>query len=65
MLLAFVSDILVAMAHVSTFLTAEQLENPYTVDHESKNVDADFAWETVEKIDGQVSGAQSRKRKAE
>ena len=65
MLLAFVSDVLVAMAHVFPFLTAEQLENPYTVNHESKNVNANFAQETVGKIDRQVLGAQSQKRKAE
>ena len=43
------------MARVSTFLTAEELEDPYTVDYESKNavqVDADFAWETVGRTDG-------------
>ncbi|KAF8962130.1 multidrug resistance-associated ABC transporter [Flammula alnicola] len=48
--LAALSDALVALGRISTFLTSEDLPEPYPVDHKSPvavQVDGDFVWETV------------------
>ncbi|PPQ81812.1 hypothetical protein CVT25_013648 [Psilocybe cyanescens] len=44
------SDALVALGRIGTFLTSEDLPEPYPIDADSKaavEVDGDFAWETV------------------
>ncbi|KAE9399630.1 multidrug resistance-associated ABC transporter [Gymnopus androsaceus JB14] len=53
--LSALSDFLVAMGRIGKFLTAEELAEPYTIDHDvnRKNaveVDGDFSWETAGKI---------------
>jgi ABC-type multidrug transport system fused ATPase/permease subunit len=48
--LASMSDATVALNRISSFLTAEELAEPYTIDYEHKNavdVDGDFTWEEV------------------
>ena len=50
LVLASLSDAVVALQRVGTFLIAEELADPYTVDPESKwgvEVDGDFTWETA------------------
>ncbi|KAF7982734.1 hypothetical protein HWV62_26606 [Athelia sp. TMB] len=50
LVLASLSDAVVALQRVGTFLTAEELAEPYTIDPESKwgvEVDGDFTWETA------------------
>ena len=47
------ADALVALGRVGKYLMAEELEEPYTVDYESKDalkVDGDFTWETAGKV---------------
>ncbi|KAH9476201.1 ABC-type transporter cicA [Psilocybe cubensis] len=44
------SDALVALGRIGTFLTSEDLPEPYPIDSDAKaaiEVDGDFAWETV------------------
>ncbi len=48
------ADAAVALGRISSFLTAEELAEPYTIDTESKlaiDVDGDFQWETAYKSD--------------
>ncbi|KIM43822.1 hypothetical protein M413DRAFT_434825 [Hebeloma cylindrosporum] len=48
--LSALSDALVALGRISTFLVSEDLPEPYPVDHASSaevQVDGDFVWETV------------------
>ncbi|KAL0575422.1 hypothetical protein V5O48_006538, partial [Marasmius crinis-equi] len=49
------SDALVALRRIGSFLTAEELDEPYEVDAKTSyaiQVDGDFTWETVSKPDG-------------
>lgn len=53
-MLSSVSDALVALGRIGTFLTADELEDPYLIDESSDNkwalsVDGCFTWETVGK----------------
>lgn len=53
-MLSSVSDALVALGRIGTFLTADELEDPYLIDEGSDNkwalsVDGSFTWETVGK----------------
>lgn len=55
------SDAVVALGRISKFLLAEELEEPYAIDDESKwavNADATFAWETVGKPSSGPSGGK-------
>ncbi|KAH9919495.1 multidrug resistance-associated ABC transporter [Epithele typhae] len=75
LVLASVTDALVALGRISKFLRAEELEVPYLVDNDAADaiaVDGDFTWETVRKASdespkfghgrsGQRSGKGSRK----
>ncbi|KAK7454037.1 hypothetical protein VKT23_011548 [Stygiomarasmius scandens] len=48
------SDALVALGRIQSFLAAEELAEPYKVDYELKHaveVDGDFTWETAGKIE--------------
>ncbi|KAF9019789.1 multidrug resistance-associated ABC transporter [Hymenopellis radicata] len=48
--LAFLSDAMVAFGRISTFLTAEELANAYSIEEESKHavrVDGNFTWESA------------------
>ncbi|RPD65442.1 multidrug resistance-associated ABC transporter [Lentinus tigrinus ALCF2SS1-7] len=52
LVLAATTDALVALRRISTFLRAEELAMPYTIDPSSDialNVDGDFTWEEVRK----------------
>ncbi|KAH9950728.1 multidrug resistance-associated ABC transporter [Amylocystis lapponica] len=52
MVMAAATDAVVALRRISGFLVSEELEEPYSVDAESKHaisVDGDFAWETAGK----------------
>ena len=54
-MLASATDALVALRRISTFLRAEELAVPYSVDAgagAAVAVDGDFTWETVRKDDG-------------
>ncbi|KAJ3537700.1 hypothetical protein NM688_g6639 [Phlebia brevispora] len=59
LVMANVADAAVAMGRISTFLTAEELAEPYKVDPDSKyaiSVDGSFQWETAYK--GPTGGAK-------
>ncbi|KAJ7148941.1 multidrug resistance-associated ABC transporter [Mycena crocata] len=48
------SDAIVAFGRIGSFLTAEELPDPYTIDQARTNavdVDASFTWETAGKVD--------------
>jgi ATP-binding cassette, subfamily C (CFTR/MRP), member 1 len=50
MVLSSLSDMLVAVNRISSFLTAEEQPDPYLIDDQAKNaivVDGDFAWDAV------------------
>ncbi|THU93933.1 multidrug resistance-associated ABC transporter [Dendrothele bispora CBS 962.96] len=52
--LSSMSDALVALGRIQSFLAAEELAEPYKVDYEQKHavqVDGDFTWETAGKIE--------------
>ncbi|KAF5360296.1 hypothetical protein D9758_009166 [Tetrapyrgos nigripes] len=52
--LTSMSDALVALGRIKSFLAAEELEEPYKIDYDQKvalNVDGDFAWETARKVE--------------
>lgn len=54
LVLAALADALVALGRISTFLRAEELAIPYTIDPSSTlalNVDGDFTWEAAKKGD--------------
>lgn len=54
LVLSNTSDAVVALGRISKFLLAEELEEPYKTDPDSKyaiDVEGDFAWETVQKPD--------------
>ncbi|THG96760.1 hypothetical protein EW026_g5132 [Hermanssonia centrifuga] len=54
LVVASCADAAVALGRISSFLTAEELAEPYTIDTESKlaiDVDGDFQWETAYKSD--------------
>ncbi|KAJ7270615.1 multidrug resistance-associated ABC transporter [Mycena haematopus] len=53
--LSALADAMVAFGRIGTFLTAEELADPYAIEPERKNavdVDASFAWETAGKLEG-------------
>jgi len=55
MVLSSLSSGLVAVNRISTFLTAEELAEPYLIDRSLKaavTVDGDFMWETAGNLDG-------------
>ncbi|KAI0795014.1 multidrug resistance-associated ABC transporter [Abortiporus biennis] len=50
--IAAAADAVVALGRIGSFLTAEELADPYMIDEDSKlaiDVDADFCWETAYK----------------
>ncbi|KAJ7893786.1 multidrug resistance-associated ABC transporter [Mycena leptocephala] len=52
--LSFLAPTLVAMRRIATFLTAEELASPYTIDECSPDaiaVDGDFTWENIQDIE--------------
>ena len=54
MVLSLLADSLVALGRISSFLTAEELGEPYRIDTAISNaidVDGDFTWETAGKPD--------------
>jgi len=59
--LVSLTDALVALGRIGTFLTAEELDEPYKIKDDVKlavEVDGDFAWETVLSVTGK--GAESK-----
>ncbi|KAJ7163116.1 multidrug resistance-associated ABC transporter [Mycena filopes] len=53
-MLSALSDALVALKRIGTFLTAEELPDPYPIEADRKNavdLDASFTWETAGKVD--------------
>uniref|UniRef100_A0A0W0EY28 Putative multidrug resistance-associated ABC transporter n=1 Tax=Moniliophthora roreri TaxID=221103 RepID=A0A0W0EY28_MONRR len=53
-ILAALSDALVAMKRIGSFLTAEELDEPYLIDRERKfavEADGDFTWEKAGKLE--------------
>ncbi|EJD02283.1 multidrug resistance-associated ABC transporter [Fomitiporia mediterranea MF3/22] len=61
MVLGNVSDALVALGRIGTFLLAEELEEPYTINDAPSNkcairADGSFAWETAGKVDADKFG---------
>jgi ABC-type glutathione transport system ATPase component len=73
MTLASLAESIVGIGRISTFLTAEELADPYTRDPASKyaiDVDGDFTWEVVEAAEEEyddpfASAASKELRKAE
>ena len=62
-MLASATDALVALRRISTFLRAEELAVPYTVDPSADvalAVDGDFTWETAYKGEGEASMPRAR-----
>ncbi|KAF8217563.1 multidrug resistance-associated ABC transporter [Mycena galopus ATCC 62051] len=54
MVLSFLAPTLVAMRRIATFLTAEELASPYTIDEHNPDaitVDGDFTWENIQDIE--------------
>ncbi|PFH48819.1 hypothetical protein AMATHDRAFT_64587 [Amanita thiersii Skay4041] len=54
LVLSSLSDALVALRRISSFLLAEELPEPYKIEQEAKlavQVDGDFTWETTGKVD--------------
>lgn len=52
MVVASCTDSIVALGRIGQFLTSEELDEPYTVESESKlaiDVEGDFTWETAHK----------------
>ncbi|KAJ7290727.1 multidrug resistance-associated ABC transporter [Mycena rebaudengoi] len=52
--LSFLAPTLVAMRRIATFLTAEELASPYTIDEHNQDaitVDGDFTWENIQDIE--------------
>ncbi|KAF8915697.1 multidrug resistance-associated ABC transporter [Mucidula mucida] len=66
--LAFMSDAMVALGRISTFLTAEELANAYSIEEESKHavrVDGNFTWESARPSQGpKFEGLMTKKQKA-
>lgn len=63
LVLAVLSDVLVALRRVSAFLIAEELDEPYSYDPESKlaiDAEGDFTWESVVKLEGSKFGDKSK-----
>jgi hypothetical protein len=61
------ADALVGLNRISTFLRAEELEEPYTIQNETKyavDMDGDFAWETAMKSEAKSGGKGGKKSKA-
>lgn len=61
MVLSSISDAVVALGRIGTFLTAEELEEPYLIDQSPTNkyavrAEGTFTWETVGKVDGNKFG---------
>lgn len=59
--LVSLTDAMVALGRIGTFLTAEELDEPYKIQDDIKlavEVDGDFAWETVLSVTGK--GAESK-----
>ncbi|KAJ7607370.1 multidrug resistance-associated ABC transporter [Roridomyces roridus] len=66
LVLAALSDALVALKRISKFLAAEELPDPYPIDPELKHaveVDASFVWETAGKLEGDRFGKKGGKGK--
>ncbi|KAF9269804.1 multidrug resistance-associated ABC transporter [Marasmius fiardii PR-910] len=64
--LTALSDALVALDRVGSFLTAEELDEPYQVDYKGGSaieVDGDFTWETVSKLEGPPKPSKPAKGK--
>lgn len=66
---SFLSDALVALGRISSFLLAEELPEPYLINYNNKRaitVDADFAWETAAKLEDKfnVHSKRPKHRKA-
>ncbi|KAF9500249.1 multidrug resistance-associated ABC transporter [Pleurotus eryngii] len=62
---SFLSDALVALSRISSFLLAEELPEPYQINYNNKRaitVDADFAWETAAKLEDKFN-VHSKKHK--
>lgn len=62
---SFLSDALVALGRISSFLLAEELPEPYPINYTNKRaitVDADFAWETAAKLEDKFN-VHSKKHK--
>jgi ATPase subunit of ABC transporter with duplicated ATPase domains len=54
MVLSFLAPTLVAMRRIATFLTAEELASPYTINEHTPDaitVDGDFTWENIQDIE--------------
>ncbi|RDX54457.1 multidrug resistance-associated ABC transporter [Lentinus brumalis] len=65
--IASATDALVAIRRISTFLRAEELAVPYTVDPSSDvaiDVDGDFTWEEVRKANAAAKSKPSKEQKA-
>ncbi len=62
------SDAMVALGRISTFLTAEELANAYSIEEESKHavrVDGNFTWESARPSQGpKFEGSMTKKQKA-
>ncbi len=60
--IASVTDALVALRRISTFLRADELAVPYTIDPSSDSaidVDGDFMWESVGNVDASPKFAET------
>ncbi|KAJ7172563.1 multidrug resistance-associated ABC transporter [Mycena filopes] len=68
--LSALSDALVAFKRIGSFLTAEELPDPYPIDTDRKNavdLDASFTWETAGKVEakfGPGAGGKAAKKAA-
>lgn len=68
--LSSLADALVALGRISTFLSAEELPEPYVIDDSLKSavqVDGDFTWETAGKLpeDSKLSPLEAKAKEAE
>ncbi|CAK5271106.1 unnamed protein product [Mycena citricolor] len=63
--LSALSDALVALRRIGSFLTAEELPPPFPIDSEQKNaveVNASFAWETAGRLDDKFDVGKAGKK---
>lgn len=66
MVLSFLAPTLVAMRRIATFLTAEELSSPYTINEDNPDaitVDGDFTWENIQDIERPEEEEQDPARK--
>ncbi|KAJ8082655.1 hypothetical protein PM082_008511 [Marasmius tenuissimus] len=66
LLMSALSDALVALRRIRVFLTAEELDEAYEMDHQQDyaiDADGDFTWETVTKLE-EVKNPKNAKGKA-